>query len=672
MSDQYVEIEAPDGTVIEFPASMTDEQISAVMEKEYPAPQAAARPKNNTERLFQVGQKIDSMKEAGAAGIGNALTFGMMDEGAGLVSGIGAAMVPGGKGYQDAYTETRDQVRDYMDEQRADEGGAFLAGEIFAGLGSGAALAKTAVGRMAGRNAIKSGAAAGAVYGAGEADGGVGERIKGGGIGLGAGAAGGAIGKGASYVAPRIASAATRGRVNLGEQQATRRAADAIRADADEFGVRLTKGQQTQDFDQQAFEQAARMGAKGTGPRDAIRPFFEEQGESLAGAVRNMGGDRYAQVDDAGQAIQEGVSSAYNRAKQATDDAYRAAEGFGAQMSPQAAQALPRAVFDALPDEARYLIDAPSDVDRGLYPATLGAIESVKRISKEIDALTKPDQRVTALDFRRIEAARKQINAAIDGAKGGADKRAAVMAKKGFDDFLDRSVEQGLFSGDEAFLNAYKRARSLRADQARKFEDNNLAKGIIEQANPRQVVNYLLGSSKSVGSARTSKLVPQIKNALGTDSEAWSAIREAAVMKRLSDAGKTPGPQALDTALGEMLNGKDAAIFRELFTADELAKFRRMQALAKRMTPIPGTVNYSNSANMIMRELGQGTSLSNTSVGRLLLGYAQRFLGAGTNQIRVNSAISGRVANPATSTPAGVTLPASVGAVSATQDSAPQ
>lgn len=159
------------------------------------------------------GGMFDAQKNflrAGAQG----LTFGLSDE----LRGIGAALVPGGRGY----TEARDAERQALAEM---PGGSRLMGEIAGGIAAapvaGAALAAKVpqfarLGRL-GRSVSLAGAE-GAAYGAGATDGGLGERVEGavktGALSAAVPAGIGAVGKGAQLTG-RVAKSAA-GNVGMG------------------------------------------------------------------------------------------------------------------------------------------------------------------------------------------------------------------------------------------------------------------------------------------------------------------------------------------------------------------------------------------------------------------------------------------------------------------------
>lgn len=131
------------------------------------------------------------------------LTFGFADE----LAGLGAAIVPGGRGYREAVEASRQRVEDLRELNPMAAtlsevaGGAALPVGAFLGIGGRAAVASGRLGGAAARGAA-TGAATGALTGLGEAEGTLAERapeaglggLFGGVVGGGLGGASGALG----------------------------------------------------------------------------------------------------------------------------------------------------------------------------------------------------------------------------------------------------------------------------------------------------------------------------------------------------------------------------------------------------------------------------------------------------------------------------------------------
>lgn len=171
-------------------------------------------------------------------------TFGFADE----LAGLGAALVPGGRGYREAVEESRQRVEDL----RLLAPGASAAAEIAGGVAvpfAGAArltrslvrpgaglLGRAAAGAGAG---AATGAAAGAATGFGEAEGDIGERLPAAGRGA---AAGGGVGGLLGGVLPVVGAGAGRAlrfgdEVLFPQSAGTREARRAVQAAFEEAGI---------------------------------------------------------------------------------------------------------------------------------------------------------------------------------------------------------------------------------------------------------------------------------------------------------------------------------------------------------------------------------------------------------------------------------------------------
>lgn len=212
------------------------------------------------------------------------------------------------------------------------------------------------------------------------------------------------------------------------------------------------------------------------------------------------------------------------------------------------------------------------------------------------------------VDANKVERIRQNISSQIGKAKNPTDKRAAITVKNEFDNWLDDAVDNALFDGD---IDALKNARSLRAEYGRKFQASHskdeggkfMKKVLDEGRTPEEVINYLTGASKlgltGQGAARK---VQQLKMALGEDSDAILALKEAALVKIVK--GKK-----IDGVIGALKNALEGqpSFMKELYTPEELAKISRFKQaidVYKQDGKIP---NNSNTAQMLGRMFEQFT-----------------------------------------------------------------
>ena len=206
-----IEVEGPDGSVIEFPDGTSPDAIKSAMGKKF-------------------GRQTSTVG-AGSAGIMQGVTFGTSDE---IAAGLGAAydyVTGGDKGYDARLKEQRD----YLKAAKSENPLAYYGGEIGGSLllpggiaARGAARGASLLSQSA--RGAATGAASGAAYGAGTSEGGFENRL----LGAGDGAITGGLVGGAAPSVIRGASNAfgalrdRAGRVLRPESDATRQVADAV------------------------------------------------------------------------------------------------------------------------------------------------------------------------------------------------------------------------------------------------------------------------------------------------------------------------------------------------------------------------------------------------------------------------------------------------------------
>lgn len=182
-----IEIEAPDGSIIEFPAGTDDATIDRVMRENFapqqaaPAPvpqQAAPQQRGIGQRLYDniVGDPTDGVQSTGEAlgtwlnRAGESMTLGTVGDEA---SAAATGMLPG-RSYDSELARYRQNERDMSTAGRLS---ADIAGALVPGVGAAGAIGRAATlpGRV-GAGAIAGGAASG-TYGFMEGEGGASDRF---------------------------------------------------------------------------------------------------------------------------------------------------------------------------------------------------------------------------------------------------------------------------------------------------------------------------------------------------------------------------------------------------------------------------------------------------------------------------------------------------------------
>lgn len=83
---------------------------------------------------------------------------------------------------------------------------------------------------------------------------------------------------------------------------------------------------------------------------------------------------------------------------------------------------------------------------------------------------------VTPVSLREIEGRRREILGLIDAAQTPADARAARQVREALDSWVDRAIDQALVIGDDGAIDALRNARGLRARYARTYSNGGASR----------------------------------------------------------------------------------------------------------------------------------------------------------------------------------------------------
>ena len=404
-----------------------------------------------------------------------------------------------------------------------------------------------------------------------------------------------------------------------------------------EFGIDYTKGQATQDFDQLAWEQAQRQSLVAEGGQ-IIRDFDAEQVAARSVAERDvvqarMGGG-VASIEtprEGGAAISQAAAQGRNVQARVANEAYGTVADQGARLEAGSIKEF----------WARVKGDPDLDlamVDKVTHPNASAALDDVLRLNREVLKRGKSDKNIlnrmqremdeygkvspttvkmTRVEFKQFERARKRIAARIKNAKPGSDdKRVATMLKGHLDDYLDDAFDQGLFSGDAGVLEAMKTARGAWRELKTRFGDPN-SKDTIEKivgkmttrdADGQQVVNWIFGRAALDGAPDTAiSVVRHLRDKVfGRGSREWAMVRETAWLRlsRNPATGEQLTPQRLVSNIDRAM-WKQKGLIEEVFDERELLSLvrRYRNAVVRLITP-EGAMNRSGTASTTRRWLG--------------------------------------------------------------------
>lgn len=604
---------------------------------------------DNDPNTQNFGERVGTMLNMA----GEAMTMGLVgDEASGAAAGIGAALVPGGKGYSEAYANRRDFERQQQAIAEDEAPGTSLAAKV-AGAVLPAFLIKSPQTLL---GAVGVGSGGGGVTGFMEGEG-TANRLASGGAGA---VLGGVLGAAAVPVGKAIAWAGQKGGAALRNIFANEKFFQNGQLTQEGAETLTAMGYSLDDLDE-AFKQQFQRGIReGLQPQEsaAIATMREFNIPAVRANVTGLADD-FATLERArrgalGPTLEAQVRGAMdtqmNAARAAGDDiAMRLSGGIPGDAADAAETAMTsaRAARDAAKATAGKAYDALEQAGAGVQGPQLQGFGTRLRMAVErgpdpirIDSMTPnaagaaqylDDLFATAnkgtVPFMQIERARQALlrysNSAIKGSNGP-DMFATRQMLTAFDNQVDDLMTRALTEGDTAVLGQAKEARALWAKYRQQFTGDGAAskfvqKMIDEDASPDQVVNWLFGAGKLGTGHFNSTVAKGVKEVVSPD--AWNMIRSSAWQKLIKrpEGVEQPGPQQMAKAIGEFFTSPSTRdLSRTLFTKDEIATIMRYQMALKRMVPPPGAVNYS------------GTSYENTRVLRQALQAVTALFGAST------------------------------------------
>lgn len=388
----------------------------------------------------------------------------------------------------------------------------------------------------------------------------------------------------------------------------------AAPAGAETFGIPLTKGQKTGDLPQLTKEESLRQMNVGSDPSTIMRNFDAKQRTAINEAADRVGMSLGGPSPNMAEQVMNGVRAKAFMHEDAANSLYSIARDAGASVKTEALDALPASVRQSL-ETANIIIDPE------LTPAATVALREIEKAAQRGGALnpaqpkTGPLPKETvAVSIDGLEQVRKRIVSLQANKMNDNDARALRAVKDAFDQWYDDSIDNMLFSGDPAALDALKGARkewalykAISKGEPGDTASMNVEKMLREDTTAEEVANWLYGASVAHPSLQSAKTAALVKETLGEGSPEWAAVRGAAwerlIRNHRSEDGSVHSATKLSNAIMDFLNnGKTLSGI--LFTQEERNEMFRLAAvLRKTVTPKDAT-NPSRSAWTIMSAIG--------------------------------------------------------------------
>lgn len=389
--------------------------------------------------------------------------------------------------------------------------------------------------------------------------------------------------------------------------------------------VPLSSGQATGDVATQMMENTALRGGEGQAPQRVAEQFFRgEQAPAVEQARANIGQgfDRYGgqtiaeSPQEAGELVGESVRNAAQQSRQNYQDLYREAFNLPGEIHADAFRDIGQNIKGAL--SAR---QSPVIIDDVTTPIASRALQDIDRTISELriqnraapGAPSDPDN-IVGVNLQGVDQVRKRLTAMASATeRGSADQRAVRGIINEFDNHVEDSIANGLFTGDDRALDALRQARAAYSQHRQLFTSQGggddvgrameriIGRNGGEGATPTEVANWLYGSAKVGGTGLSVRLAQRMQDVLGEPSTEWAGIRQG-LWARLTTAteGTTQmGPGRIANRIGEFLNGSGAPLGQAMFSPKERRLMGNFAALQRQLEPRPGTVNTSNTAPVL-------------------------------------------------------------------------
>ena len=382
--------------------------------------------------------------------------------------------------------------------------------------------------------------------------------------------------------------------------------------EAADRGIRMTRGQQTGDMGQIAFEQAARRGpdVRGKGAYETLAPVLDKQETQVRDAIMRVAGDAspLQTPQQAGAIVQQGLREAEGSARKGVDKAYGVVRDMGGEVPRGTGASLLDSVEQTL---AGRNLDFSFRSAKALTPETYRAYDAVKQLAEKMQGPTGktaegyPFTSTSPMPLALVEQTRKLVNIAADNASAAAkmtgrreDQSAALAIRNSFDDWLDDAIDTRVLSNDIEALDALKWARGTHKAYAEKFRSNAAIRNILTKAEDEtQALNALFGVSglgNPKGAAEAIDIIAQ------QTPEGYQALRQAGLMRmteglRLSTdmANKTDFRQ-IYKLMGDMIDGKGSAVMAKLYTPAEISELKTIRGIVQKLIPPQGSVAYGS------------------------------------------------------------------------------
>lgn len=297
-------------------------------------------------------------------------------------------------------------------------------------------------------------------------------------------------------------------------------------------------------------------------------------------------------VREAGEAVGQGVRDAADTASNEYKGLYKEAFDLPGEFGVGSFTDIGNSIKHSLTNsESPVIIDDTTKV----ASRALDDLNKIQNLKFENRAAPKgnglapvgDDSEIVAVNLKGVDQARKLLVARYQQAKAQAratqdfsDQRAMERIIDAFDDHIEQSISNGLFSGDPRALSALQEARASFSSYRKTYRPNPgddvstaLNRIVTRNATPEEISNMIVGSGKLGNAGLPVRLAERLKTIFGDGSDQWSTIRQA-IWQKASNVRNAAGELDAAKSASTLNDFTGTTLARTVFTPAELSAMR--------------------------------------------------------------------------------------------------
>ena len=351
---------------------------------------------------------------------------------------------------------------------------------------------------------------------------------------------------------------------------------------------------------------------------EAQRGIVADQGQVVGDTVRG----RSLPIENPREAGEIVSQSVREQAAADRSNFKRLYDEFGSlpgQFDASAVKGLGNRVRNALTFHAE-----PVVIDDALTPAASKAISALDRLSApsiqnkaDPRAVPAPED-IAAVSLKGVDQMRKQLVAFYQAAKSSgnaADMRATGRVISEFDNQIENSIVEGLFSGDPRALQALKDARAAYSNYQKTYKPQGAGddvgtamRRIVERnATPEETANLIVGTGKIGNAGLPVRIYGRLEQVLGPDSDAMSAVNQA-IWKKASEIRGANGEIDPAKSAQSVLDFLGSSLAQRAFPQEVRAAMRSHAQGVKSLESVIEALPATQRANQIKSEFQKAFS----------------------------------------------------------------